>query len=92
MQFSIPFYLSIVMRIIASRKCRTADQGTVERRPFCSTASHLRSYSISSPQLQNHVNGRPSNNVIAFQRFIVCQLLSTVDEFNLVHLNAFLFL
>jgi len=46
----------------------------------------------SASQLQDHVNGCPRGNIVAFQSFVVRQLLSTVNQFDLVHLNALLFL
>ena len=95
MQFSIPVYLSIMMRIIPSQRFRMADQGrstAVLGSTEYDLATEHYSYSTSSPQLQNHVNGSPSCNIIAFQRFVVCQLLATVDKFDLVYLDALLFL
>jgi len=38
------------------------------------------------------VNGRPRGNVVAFQRLVIGQLLSAVNQFDLVYLNALLFL
>jgi hypothetical protein len=38
------------------------------------------------------VNGGSSTNVVRLQSFVICQLLSRMDQSNLIDLDTFLFL
>jgi hypothetical protein len=47
---------------------------------------------VPTSQLQYHVNGGTCCNAVRLQRLVVRQLLSRINQFDLVHLNAFFFL
>ena len=46
----------------------------------------------SSSQLQDHVNSRSRTNIVRLQGLVIGQLLSRVNQSNLVYLDTLLFL
>lgn len=57
-----------------------------------STVFEIQLETRSPSQLQHHVDGSSGANIVRFQRPIICQLLSRVNQSNLVHLDTLLFL
>lgn len=63
------------------------------RRPSFLCSKHpLIRCPVTTTELQNHVNSRASGNIVRVQGLVVGKLLPRVDETDLVHLDALLFL
>lgn len=52
----------------------------------------LNSLVASTSQLQDHMNGGTGRDIITLQSLVVCQLLSRINELDLIDLDSLLFL